>query len=108
MKYKLITVITDHDNADLVAEAMFEAGAEGVDIMDRQDFSDLLKSDVIWDYVDDEALLESEEVKVSSVTEEGDSSFLTALTARPFGNGGKRRALRRDIFLRHRRGGLGE
>lgn len=82
MKYKLITVITDHDNADLVAEAMFEAGAEGVDIMDRQDFSDLLKSDVIWDYVDDEALLESEEVKVSSVTEEGDSSFLTALTAR--------------------------
>ena len=46
MRYKHITVITDHLNADLVAEAMFDAGAEGVDILDRQDFLDLLKSDV--------------------------------------------------------------
>ena len=52
MRYNLITVITDHDNADLVASAMFDAGAEGVDIADRQDFADLLRSDVIWDYVD--------------------------------------------------------
>ena len=79
MRYNLITVITDHDNADLVASAMFDAGAEGVDIADRQDFADLLRSDVIWDYVDDDALLSGEEVKVSTVTDEDDREFLPRL-----------------------------
>ena len=76
MKYKLITVITDHDNADLVASAMFDAGAEGVSILDRQDFADLIRSDVVWDYVDDELLLAGSEVKVSAVTSEDDAEFL--------------------------------
>lgn len=79
MRYNLITVITDHDNADLVASAMFDAGAEGVDIADRQDFADLLRSDVIWDYVDDDALLSGEEVKVSTVADEDDREFLPRL-----------------------------
>ena len=82
MRYKHITVITDHLNADLVAEAMFDAGAEGVDILDRQDFLDLLKSDVIWDYVDDEVLSRGEDVKVSCVVGEEDESFLPALQER--------------------------
>lgn len=80
MRYKHITVITDHENADLVAEAMFEAGAEGVDIMDRQDFADLLKSDVVWDYVDDSLLLAGEDVRVSCVSAEDDETFLPALS----------------------------
>lgn len=82
MRYKHITVITDHLNADLVAEAMFDAGAEGVDILDRQDFLDLLKSDVIWDYVDDEVLSRGEDVKVSCVVGEEDESFLPVLQER--------------------------
>ena len=82
MKYKLITVITDHDNADLVASAMFDAGAEGVSILDRQDFADLIRSDVVWDYVDDELLLAGSEVKVSAVTSEDDAEFLPALERR--------------------------
>lgn len=81
MKYKHITVITDHENADLVAGAMFDAGAEGVDILDRQDFADLLKSDVIWDYVDDDVLLSEEEVKVSATVAEDDEKFLPSLEA---------------------------
>lgn len=81
MKYKHITVITDHENADLVAGAMFDAGAEGVDILDRQDFADLLKSDVIWDYVDDDVLLSEEGVKVSATVAEDDEKFLPSLEA---------------------------
>lgn len=81
MKYKLITVITDHENADLVASAMFDAGAEGVDILDRSDFADLLKSDVIWDYADESVLRGGSEVKVSATVAETDAEFLSALEA---------------------------
>ena len=49
MKLKKITVITDHENADIVSSAMFDAGAEGVEILEREDFAALLKSDVIGD-----------------------------------------------------------
>lgn len=82
MKYKLVTVTTDHDNSELVASAMFDAGAEGVDILDREDFLDLLRSDVVWDYADEELLRASDEVKVSSVIAEDDASFVPALEER--------------------------
>lgn len=79
MKYKLVTVITNHENSELVASAMFDVGAEGVDIVDRQDFIDLLNSDVVWDYADEKAFGESSEVKVSTVVPEDDTAFLPAL-----------------------------
>ena len=82
MKFKTITVFTNHQDADLVASAMFDAGAGGVSILDRQDFLDLVKSDVIWDYVDESVLLASEDVKVSTVTEIDDTDFADRLEAR--------------------------
>lgn len=82
MKYKTITVFTNHNDADLVSSAMFDAGAGGVSILDRQDFFDLVKSDVIWDYIDEDALLASDEVKVSTVTDIDDVGFKDRLKKR--------------------------
>ncbi len=82
MKYKTITVFTNHNDADLVSSAMFDAGAGGVSILDRQDFCDLVKSDVIWDYVDESILLAGDEVKVSTVADIDDEEFAVRLTER--------------------------
>lgn len=81
MKYKTITVFTNHNDADLISSAMFDAGAGGVSILDKQDFLDLVKSDVIWDYVDESILEQSEVVKVSTMYEQDDSDFPINLEA---------------------------
>lgn len=81
MKYKMITVFTNHNDADLISSAMFDAGAGGVSILDKQDFLDLVKSDVIWDYVDESVLEQSEVVKVSTMYEQDDSDFPINLEA---------------------------
>lgn len=81
MKYKTITVFTNHNDADLISSAMFDAGAGGVSILDKQDFLDLVKSDVIWDYVDERVLEQSEAVKVSTMCEPTDTDFLVNLQA---------------------------
>lgn len=81
MKYKTITVFTNHNDADLISSAMFDAGAGGVSILDKQDFLDLVKSDVIWDYVDASVLEQSEVVKVSTMYEQDDSDFPINLEA---------------------------
>lgn len=81
MKYKTITVFTNHHDADLISSAMFDAGAGGVSILDKQDFLDLVKSDVIWDYVDESVLEQSEVVKVSTMYELGDKDFEANLEA---------------------------
>lgn len=81
MKYKTITVFTNHNDADLISSAMFDTGAGGVSILDKQDFLDLVKSDVIWDYVDESVLEQSEVVKVSTMYELGDKDFEANLEA---------------------------
>lgn len=81
MKYKTITVFTNHNDADIISSAMFDAGAGGVSILDKQDFLDLVKSDVIWDYVDESVLEQSEVVKVSTMYELGDKDFEANLEA---------------------------
>lgn len=81
MKYKTITVFTNHNDADLISSAMFDAGAGGVSILDKQDFLDLVKSDVIWDYVDESVLEQSEVVKVSTMYELGEKDFEANLEA---------------------------
>ena len=81
MKYKTITVFTNHNDADLISSAMFDAGAGGVSILDKQDFLDLVKSDVIWDYVDESVLEQSGVVKVSTMYELGDKDFEANLEA---------------------------
>ena len=82
MKYKTITDFTNHNDADLISSAMFDAGAGGVSILDKQDFLDLIKSDVIWDYVDESVLMQSDEVKVSTICDVDDNEFLKRLETR--------------------------
>ena len=82
MKLKKITVITDHDNAEIVSSAMFDAGADGVEILDREDFASLMKSDIIWDYVDENAFAADGTVRVSAVVDGDDRVFLPALEKR--------------------------
>lgn len=77
MKYKTITVCTNHNDADLISSAMFDAGAGGVSILDKQDFLDLIKSDIIWDYVDESVLNQSDVVRVSTISP--DDEFLSRL-----------------------------
>lgn len=74
-KYKSVTVITNHDDSDLIASAMFDAGAAGVSVCDKQDFLELIKSDVIWDYVDEDILLQSDDVKVSTIIGLSDTGY---------------------------------
>ncbi len=82
MKYLSITVSTISRDADLVASAMFDAGAGGVSILDSNDFLELVKSDVIWDYVDESVLKHSDIVKVSTVVETSDGEFMKRLSER--------------------------
>jgi len=82
MKYKTITVNTTHGDSELVSSAMFDVGAEGVTILDKQDFLDLVKSDVIWDYVDESVLLQGDDVKVSTIASVDDKDFAKRLEKR--------------------------
>ena len=82
MKYKTISVTTNHDSAELVSSAMFDVGAQGVSILDKQDFLDLVKSDVIWDYVDENLLTQSDAVKVSTVVDPEDADYEIRLEQR--------------------------
>lgn len=82
MKYLTITIDTDHDNAELVSSALFDVGAEGVSILDKQDFLDLIDSDVIWDYVDENIVNAGDVVKVSTVVDIADTGFETRLRDR--------------------------
>lgn len=82
MKYLTITIDTDHDNSELVSSALFDVGAEGVSILDKQDFLDLIDSDVIWDYVDENIVNAGDVVKVSTVVDIADTGFETRLRNR--------------------------
>ncbi len=75
MKYKSISLTTNHSASDLIASAFFDAGAEGVSIYDKEDFKDLLKSDVIWDYVDETILNSSSDVKICTLIGQDDTEF---------------------------------
>lgn len=79
MKFQHITVKTTHDYADLVASAMFNAGAEGVEILDSEDLRELLRSDTVWDYVDENLLVADPVVRVSAVTAIGNAGFSASL-----------------------------
>lgn len=82
MRYLSIIVDTDHDNAELISSALFDVGAEGIGIIDKQDFLDLINSDVIWDYVDENILNAGEVVKVSTVVDIDDTDFIIRLRKR--------------------------
>ena len=82
MKYKTITVTTNHNDADLISCAMFEVGAQGVNIIDKLDYLELIKNDIIWDYIDENVFVETDDVKVSTNIAIEDKSFLPLLQKR--------------------------
>lgn len=97
MKYKEITVNTTTEASELVADVLYSAGSNGVSIFDKEDFINLMKSDVIWDYVDESVLEKNEVVKVKGYFEEngfdavkkaidGELSLLRERSAFPVGS----------------------
>lgn len=63
MTYKFI-VTTNHNASEIVSDAMFELGASGVCIVDPDDFNEIDKNGVVWDYI-------TEDDKKGVVTVEG-------------------------------------
>lgn len=72
MKYKEITVNTTSEGSDLIAMALYDCGSDGVSIYDSADILELIKSDVIWDYIEESLLISSKIVKVKGYFAEDD------------------------------------
>lgn len=62
-----ICVKTTSEGADIIADALFNFGAEGVTVYDKNDLSDLYAGGTVWDYIDESLLNASDEVKVCAV-----------------------------------------
>lgn len=76
---KEISIKTNHQDAELISAAMFMAGADGVEIDDKQDVIEVLSSSKNWDYVDDDVMNVGDEVFVKTVLEGDETSFLDSL-----------------------------
>lgn len=60
MKWSEVTLITTHEGADLLSDALFEVGCGGVSVYDKQDIKDIYNSDIVWDYIDEKLLSEQD------------------------------------------------
>lgn len=65
MEYLQVTVCTTTEASDIVSCILIDAGSEGVSVKDSSDFKELLKSEIIWDYIDEKLLYEDKRVYVS-------------------------------------------
>lgn len=80
MNWKEVDIATSSEGADLVANVLFECGSEGVSIYDSNDLMELIKSDIIWDYIDEHLLVKSEVVHVKGFyAQEGFDKTYTAI-----------------------------
>ncbi len=70
--FKEIIVITNSYASDEVADIMWSLGANGVKVIDPNDLDFVLHSDTCWDYVDDNLLNHSKDVKISFFVEENE------------------------------------
>lgn len=71
MIWKEIVVNTDTESSDIVADAFFSIGCQGVKIIDKNDILDVMHSDITWDYIDEKCLADaSDTVKVSGFVAE--------------------------------------
>lgn len=64
MKNIEVTVATNTEASEIVADILYELGSNGVAIYDTEDVESMLKSDIIWDYIDEKLLKKSEIVTV--------------------------------------------
>ncbi len=71
MNYLQVTVITTTEASDLVSCLLLDEGSEGVTIKDSSDIADMLKSGIIWDYIDESLLTHDKRVYVSGFFDEG-------------------------------------
>lgn len=71
MNCKEIIINTNTEGSELVADAFFSIGCNGVKIIDKNDILDIIKDHKLWDYVDEELLKNEEDtVKVSGFVSE--------------------------------------
>lgn len=81
MIWKEITLSTDTEGSELIADAFFSIGCSGVKIADKNDLLDIMKGGGMWDYIDEKLLLADETVKVSGfVSEDSLADKLEELT----------------------------
>lgn len=71
MKYLQVTVCTTTEASDIVSCILIDEGSEGVTVKDSADLSELIKSDIIWDYIDESLLVSDKRVYVSGFFDEG-------------------------------------
>jgi ribosomal protein L11 methyltransferase len=96
--WKEITINTDTEGSELIADAFFSIGCSGVKIADKQDLLDIMKDGGMWDYVDEKLLQADDTVKVSGfVSEESLSDKLAELTEILSGYGISAEFIIRDI-----------
>lgn len=71
MTCKEITIYTNTEGSELVADAFFSIGCSGVKIIDKNDVLDMIKNHKLWDYIDDSLLKNDDEtVKVTGFVSE--------------------------------------
>lgn len=61
MKWYEVTLTTTHAGSDLMSDALFDAGCGGVSVYDKEDIKALYNSDIVWDYIDDKILDNTDE-----------------------------------------------
>ena len=84
--YFIVSFKTEREHQELAADAMWAAGASGVEIDDVRDIEEVLRDPMNWDYVDDRVFTD-EDCVVKGVFPEGDgleSRVREALGAYPF------------------------
>lgn len=69
MKLIETTVKTTTEASELVADILSELGSNGIGIYDSNDFFELKKGEVLWDYQDDSLLVKSEITEVKGYFE---------------------------------------
>lgn len=56
MKYLQVTISTVSEGSELVAMVLYDAGSDGVSIVDNADIRELIEKKLNWDYVDERLL----------------------------------------------------
>jgi len=71
-----ITCKTNHDGAEIVADALYEFSRSGVTILDKEDVAELWNSTLVFDYLEEDVLNRPEEVSIVGYYE-GDFSEIS-------------------------------
>ncbi len=65
MKWYEVIVNTTSEGTDLMADAFFSVGCEGVKILDKNDALDVVNNTSLWDYIDNDLLQADNTARVS-------------------------------------------